>query len=179
MKHHHCAIPYRLHAEEENRAAVVGGKKEQCPGAEKEQLKQELEMFLLNLIDDSGRPNLYTHQISDLTSYSEELTADDDNDDEDEDVTLHMKHALGLKRDQCNELQKDLEKFAQAFWEQSEELNHCKMQIKKLQTENEELRCLKWVENEVDAMWAEVKKFEAKSERRDRLGLTHRKTRSL
>ncbi len=120
----------------------------------------------IKLIDKSGRPNLYTYQTSDLTQHSEELqqsTTDDD-----EDVTLHMK--LAIKSDKCDELQKDLEKFAQAFWEQSEEMDQCQRRIKKLQTENEELRCLKWVENEVDAMWLEVKKMDkAKSERRDQL----------
>lgn len=120
----------------------------------------------IKLINKSGRPNLYMYQTSDLTQHSEELqqsTTDDD-----EDITLHMK--LALKSDKCDELQKDLEKFAQAFWEQSEEINQCQRQIKKLQTENEELRCLKWVENEVDAMWLEVKKMDkAKSERRDQL----------
>lgn len=120
----------------------------------------------IKLIDKSGRPNLYMYQTSDLTQHSEELqqsTTDDD-----EDVTLHMK--LALKSDKCDELQRDLEKFAQAFWEQSEEMDQCQRQIKKLETENEELRCLKWVENEVDAMWLEVKKMDkAKSERRDQL----------
>ena len=120
----------------------------------------------IKLIDKSGRPNLYMYQTSDLTQHSEELqqsTTDDD-----EDITLHMK--LALKSDKCDELQKDLEKFAQAFWEQSEEMDQCQRRIKKLQAENEELRCLKWVENEVDAMWLEVKKMDkAKSERRDQL----------
>ena len=120
----------------------------------------------IKLIDKSGRPNLYMYQTSDLTQHSEELkqsTTDDD-----EDVTLHMK--LALKSDKCDELQRDLAKFAQAFWEQSEEMDQCQRQIKKLETENKELRCLKWIENEVDAMWLEVKKMDkAKSERRDQL----------
>jgi septal ring factor EnvC (AmiA/AmiB activator) len=106
------------------------------------------------------------YQTSDLTQHSEELqqsTTDDD-----EDITLHMK--LALKSDKCDELQRDLAKFAQAFWEQSEEMDQCQRQIKKLETENKELRCLKWIENEVDAMWLEVKKMDkAKSERRDQL----------
>lgn len=121
----------------------------------------------IKLIDKSGRPNLYTYQTSDLTQHSEELQQST-TDDDDEDVTLHMK--LALKSDKCDELQKDLEKFAQAFWEQSEEMDQCQRQIKKLQKENEELSCLKWVENEVDAMWLEVKKMDkAKSERRDQM----------
>ena len=82
------------------------------------------------------------------------VTTTKDDDDED-DVTIRMK--LELKRDQCNELQKDLEKTAQAFWEQSEDLNKCQSLVVKLQTENDELRCFKWVEAEIDNMWARVK----------------------
>jgi len=125
----------------------------------------------IKLIDKSSKPQSHQRYMSDLTlSIKSRDTLYDIDElkitttEDDEDVTLRMK--LELKRDQCKELQTDLEKIAQAFWEQSEELKECQLRIKELQTENDELNCLKWVEAEVDAMWAHVKKEDkANSER--------------
>jgi chromosome segregation ATPase len=118
------------------------------------------------LINKPGTPNLYnpdksnvTHSIKsrDTLCDIDELRVTTTNDDEDaEDVILRMKEELC--KDQCEELQTDLKKIAHAFWEQCEELKECQSRILELQTENDELECLKWVEAEVDAIWAHVKK---------------------
>lgn len=109
-----------------------------------------------------------SHRMSDLTQSLKsrdklydidelKITTTKDDDDED-DVTLRMK--LELKRDQCNELQKDLEKIAQAFCEQSEDLDKCQSLVVKLHTENDELKHYKWVEGEIDNMWTHVKEMD-------------------
>ena len=121
----------------------------------------------IKFIDKSNKFNSQSRLMSDLTQsiksrdtlYDiDELKITTTNDDDDEDVTLRMK--LELKRDECNELQKDLEKIAEAFWQQTEELTECQSRVAKLQTENDELKCLKWVETEVDDMWAQVKEMD-------------------
>ena len=122
---------------------------------------------LVEFISKSNKSNSHSRNMSDLTPsiksrdalYDiDELKITTTNDDDDEDVTLRMK--LELKRDQCNELQKDLEKIAEAFWQQTEELTECQSRVAKLQTENDELKCFKCVETEVDNMWAHVKEMD-------------------
>ena len=85
----------------------------------------------------------------------DELKITTSNDEDEEDVTIQMK--LEMKRDQCMELQKDLENTTEAFWEKSEELKECRYLIDKLHAENDELKCFQWVEKELDSMWARVK----------------------
>lgn len=77
---------------------------------------------------------------------------------DEDNVTLRMK--LELKRDECNELQKDLGKITQAFCEQSRDLDECQSLVVKLQTENDELKFYKCVEGEIDNMWAHVKEMD-------------------
>jgi hypothetical protein len=120
----------------------------------------------IKLIDIPDEQNTYKRDMSNLTPsiksrdtlYDiDELRVTITNEDEDdEDATLRMKEELC--RDQCEELQRDLEKIAKDFWGQSEELKKCQFRIEELQTENDELKCLKWFEAEVDAIWAHVKK---------------------
>jgi chromosome segregation ATPase len=121
----------------------------------------------VKFIDRPSNINSHSRNMSDLSLslksrdalYDiDELKITTTNDGDDEDVTLRMK--LELKRDECNELQKDLEKIAEAFWQQTEELTECQSRIVKLQTENDELRCLKWIETEVDTMWSHVKEMD-------------------
>ena len=91
----------------------------------------------LNLIEKSGKARSHRRYMSELTLsiksrdtlYDiDELNITTTEDVEDaEDVTLRMK--LELKRDQCKELQTDLEKIAQAFWDQCEELKECQSRI--------------------------------------------------
>ena len=114
----------------------------------------------IKLIDEFGKPNLR----SDLRQSIKSLDALYDIDElkittteDDEDVTLYMK--LELKRGECNEIQKDLEKIAQVFWEQTEELRQRQSRIEQLHTKNEELK-------EVDAMWAHVKKMDKEDDER-------------
>eukprot|EP00985_Skeletonema_marinoi_P022767 scaffold14713_cov82-Skeletonema_marinoi.AAC.2 len=65
---------------------------------------------------------------------------------------------LGQCREQCEELQKDLKKIAQDYWKQREELKEYRSRADELQTKKVESERLKWVEAEVDTMWAQVKK---------------------
>jgi len=121
----------------------------------------------IKFIDKPKQSRSHSRNMSDLTPSMksrdtlydiDELKITTTNDEDDEDVTLRMK--LEIKRDQCNELQGDLEKIAKAFWEQTEELKECQSHIEELRAENDELQCLKWVEKEIDAMWAHVKKMD-------------------
>ena len=147
---------------------------------ENHQLKKEIERLKLvkaddtYVIDDTLQP--LTDDDFEIDSLPFEIDTNFEyahlvqqgSDDANEDVSLHLK--LELKRDECAELQKDLEKFAEAFFEQSEELSQCQRRNKELQTENEELKVLKRVEAEVDAMWAQVKEADKKkSDMRDQL----------
>mmetsp|Transcript_11271 Transcript_11271/g.18630 ORF Transcript_11271/g.18630 Transcript_11271/m.18630 type:complete len:406 (+) Transcript_11271:71-1288(+) len=104
-----------------------------------------------------SRETLY--DIDDLRST---ITNDKEEDDE---VDLRLE--LGKYREQCEELQLDLRKIAQDYWKQREDLKEYKSRINELQTENSELQRLKWVEAEVDAMWALVKKWDKENSRWD------------
>lgn len=81
------------------------------------------------------------------------------NDEEEYDVN-NLRMELGKCREQCEELQTDLKKIAQDYWKQREDMKVYQFRIDELQIENKELQRLKWVEAEVDAMWAMVKKMD-------------------
>jgi hypothetical protein len=89
---------------------------------------------------------------------SRDTLYDIDEEEEEDDVNLRME--LGKYREQCEELQTDLRKIAQDYWKQREDLKEYQSRIHELQAENNELQRLKWVEAEVDAMWALVKKWD-------------------
>ncbi|KAK1741440.1 hypothetical protein QTG54_007918 [Skeletonema marinoi] len=92
----------------------------------------------------------------DTTFFDEPNITITNDEEENDDVNLRME--LGQCREQCEELQKDLKKIAQDYWKQREELKEYRSRADELQTKKGESERLKWVEAEVDAMWAQVKK---------------------
>ena len=100
--------------------------------------------------------------LYDIDELKSTITNDEE---EDDDVNLRME--LGKYKEQCQELQMDLRKIAQDYWKQREDLKEYQLRINELQTENIELQRLKWVEAEVDAMWALVKKWDKENSKWD------------
>ena len=90
-----------------------------------------------------------------------------DIDEEEEEDVVNLRMELGKYREQCEELQTDLRKIAQDYWKQREDLKEYQSRIHELQAENVELQRLKWVEAEVDAMWALVKKWDKENSKWD------------
>ena len=87
------------------------------------------------------------------------ITVTNDEEEEEDDVN-YLRMELGKCREQCEELQADLKEIAQDYWKQREDMTVHQFRIDELQIENNELQRLKWVEAEVDAMWALVKKMD-------------------
>ena len=101
-----------------------------------------------------------TSDLRMLTTSRDTLFFDEPNitNDEEENDDVNLRMELGQCREQCEELQKDLKKIAQDYWKQREELKEYRSRADELQTKKGESERLKWVEAEVDAMWAQVKK---------------------
>ncbi len=88
------------------------------------------------------------------------ITVTNDEEEEEDDNISLLRMELGKSREQCEELQTDLKKIAQDYWKQREDMKVYQFRIEELKIENKELQRLKWVEAEVDAMWAMVKKMD-------------------
>eukprot|EP00984_Skeletonema_dohrnii_P002190 scaffold750_cov133-Skeletonema_dohrnii-CCMP3373.AAC.3 len=104
-----------------------------------------------------------TSDLRTLTTSRDTLFFDEPNvtitNDEEKDDDVNLRMELGQCREQCEELQKDLKKIAQDYWKQREEMKEYRSRAAdELQTKNGESERLRWVEAEVDAMWAQVKK---------------------
>ena len=73
-----------------------------------------------------------------------------------ENLRIELEHS----REQCEELQGDLKKIANEYWMQREEFKKCQFRNDELTVENDGLKRLKWIEDEVDTLWAHVKEMD-------------------
>jgi len=102
-----------------------------------------------------------TSDLRTLTTSRDTLFFDEPNitNDKEKDDDVNLRMELGQCREQCEELKKDLKKIAEDYWKQREELKEYRSRAAdELQTKKGESERLRWVEAEVDAMWAQVKK---------------------